>query len=98
MTNFSLHNFWTFIWISIKLVDDYGIVIDCKFCARWVPKKLTDITKQGIITALNFIDHSNDGGDKYLDRIMIGWLEWDKDKVCDYRDEGTDQRVDAVIH
>jgi len=44
-----------------------------KFCARWVPKMLTDVHKTPRKTsALTFLQRYHDEGDKFLDKIVTG--------------------------
>ena len=48
-----------------------------KFCARWVPKQLTDLHKtQRMGSALTFLQCYWEEGDKFLDRIVTGDKTW----------------------
>jgi hypothetical protein len=50
-----------------------------KFCARWVPKMLTDRHKeQRMGAALTFLEAYHDHGDALLDRIVTGDETWVK--------------------
>ena len=59
----------------------YRIVTDRlgyhKFCARWVPKQLTDLHKtQRMGSALTFLQRYLEEGDEFLDRIVTGDKTW----------------------
>ena len=59
----------------------YRIVTDRlsyrKFCARWVPKQLTDFHKtQRMGSTLTFLQHYWEEGDEFLDRIVTGDETW----------------------
>ena len=59
----------------------YQIVTDRlgyhKFCARWVPKQLTDFHKtQRMGSALTFLQRYWEEGDEFLDRIVTGDETW----------------------
>jgi hypothetical protein len=48
-----------------------------KFCARWVPKQLTDVHKaQKMGSALRFLLHYWEEGYEFLDRIVTGDETW----------------------
>ena len=48
-----------------------------KFCARWVPKQLTDLRKtQRMGSALMFLQCSWEEGDEFVDRIVNGDETW----------------------
>jgi len=50
-----------------------------KFCARWVPKMLTDVHKtQRMASALTFLQRYHDEGDEFLDKIVTGDEIWVK--------------------
>lgn len=55
-----------------------------KFCARWVPKMLTDLHKgQRMGAALTFLDAYHTHGDSLLDRIVTGDETWVKHVNCE---------------
>jgi hypothetical protein len=48
-----------------------------KFCARWVPKQLTDFHKtQRMGSAMTFLQRYSEEGDEFLDRIVTGDETW----------------------
>ncbi|GFV10280.1 uncharacterized protein TNCV_3439661 [Trichonephila clavipes] len=48
-----------------------------KFCARWVPKMLTEeYKKKRMGIALNFLTRFAEAGDEFLDHIVIGDETW----------------------
>jgi hypothetical protein len=48
-----------------------------KFCARWVPKMLTDVHKtQRMASASTFLQRYHDEGDEFLDKIVTGDETW----------------------
>jgi histone-lysine N-methyltransferase SETMAR len=48
-----------------------------KFCARWVPKQLTDVHKaQRMGSALTFLLRYREEGDEFLDKIVTGDETW----------------------
>jgi histone-lysine N-methyltransferase SETMAR len=50
-----------------------------KFCARWVPKMLTDVQKtQRMALVSTFLQYYDDEGDEFLDKIVIGDETWVK--------------------
>lgn len=50
-----------------------------KFCARWVPKILTeDHKKQRLAAALTFLEDYDKNGNKLIDRIVTGDETWVK--------------------
>jgi hypothetical protein len=50
-----------------------------KFCARWVPKMLTDFHKtQRMASALRLLQRCYDEGDEFLDKIVTGDETWVK--------------------
>jgi len=50
-----------------------------KFCARWVPKMLTDVHRtQRMASALTFLQRYHDEGDEFLDKIVTGDETWVK--------------------
>jgi hypothetical protein len=50
-----------------------------KFCARWVPKMLTDVHKtQRMASALMFLQRYHDEGNKFLDKIVTCNETWVK--------------------
>lgn len=55
-----------------------------KFCARWIPKILTEDHKnQRMAAALNFLDVYHKDGDSLLDRIVTGDETWVKHVNCE---------------
>jgi hypothetical protein len=50
-----------------------------EFCARWVPKMLTDFHKtQRMVSALTFLQRYHDEGDEFLDKTVTGDETWVK--------------------
>ncbi|GBO24674.1 Histone-lysine N-methyltransferase SETMAR, partial [Araneus ventricosus] len=48
-----------------------------KFCARWVPKMLTEIHKTSrMVAALKFLSRYHTGGEDFLNRIVTGDETW----------------------
>lgn len=48
-----------------------------KFCARWVPKRLTDVHRmQRMGSALTFLQRYHDEGNDFLDKIVTGDETW----------------------
>ena len=48
-----------------------------KYCARWVPKQLTDVHKaQRIESAKSFLSRYEGEGEKFLDKIVTGDETW----------------------
>ena len=55
-----------------------------KFCARWIPKLLTEDHKnQRMAAALHFLDAYDKDGDSLLDRIVTGDETWVKHVNCE---------------
>lgn len=48
-----------------------------KYCARWVPKRLTDVHKrQRVDSAESFLSRYREEGEKFLDKIVTGDETW----------------------
>jgi len=55
-----------------------------KFCARWVPKLLSeDHKKQRMAASLTFLEAYEKDGDSLLDRVVTGDETWVKDVTCE---------------
>jgi len=55
-----------------------------KFCARWVPKLLSeDHKKQRITSSLTFLEAYEKNGDSLLDRVVTGDETWVKHVTCE---------------